>query len=48
MLPFLLLLLTGGASESASAADNAERYIRANPTDGATVTARTRPALPTD
>ncbi len=29
-------------------ADNAERYIRANPVDGATVAERLRPVLPTE
>lgn len=48
MLPFFLLLLTGGVTAPAVPADNAERYIRPNPTDGGTVSARMRPVLPVD
>jgi hypothetical protein len=48
MLPWLLVLLTGGASDVVTPEDNAERYIRPNPTDGGTVAARLRPTLPTN
>lgn len=48
MLPFFLLLLTGGVTAPAASSDDAERYIRPNPTDGATVSARLRPTLPAD
>lgn len=48
MLPFFLLLLTGGSAAAVVPGDNAERFIRVNPTDGGTVTARLRPVLPTN
>jgi hypothetical protein len=47
MLPFFLLLLTGGVTVVVDP-DNAERYIRPNPTDGGTVSGRLRPVLPTE
>jgi hypothetical protein len=44
----LLVVLLGGLSVPAPPTDNAERYIRPNPTDGGTVSARLRPTLPVD
>lgn len=48
MLPFFLILLTGGSAVSPVATAADERFIRPNPTDGGTVGSRLRPLLPTN